>query len=69
MNEDRIVELESRLAWQDDLLEQLNQTVAQQEKRISELERMLELVSERYRALNETVETLTPPEDGAPPHY
>lgn len=69
MSEDRIVELESRLAWQDDLLEQLNQTVARQEKRISELERYLELVSERYRTLSETVEALTPPEDSAPPHY
>lgn len=69
MSEDRIIELESRLAWQDDLLEQLNQTVARQEKRISELERYLELVSERYRTLSETVEALTPPEDSAPPHY
>jgi SlyX protein len=69
MSEDRIVELESRLAWQDDLLDQLNRTVTRQEQRISELERYLELVSERYRALSETVDALTPPEDSAPPHY
>jgi SlyX protein len=69
MSEDRIVELESRLAWQDDLLDQLNRTVTRQEQRISELERYLELVSERYRALSETVEALNPPEDSTPPHY
>ncbi len=69
MSEDRMIELESRLAWQDDLLDQLNQTVARQEQRISELEKYLELLSERYRGLSETVESLTPPEDSAPPHY
>jgi SlyX protein len=68
-DEDRLIDLETRLAYQDDLLEQLNQTVARQDQRIAELERYLELVSERYRALREQMDRLDPHEDAAPPHY
>lgn len=69
MNEDRLIDLETRLVYQDDLLEQLNQTVARQDRRIAELERYLELVSERYRALREQLDHLDSHEDTPPPHY
>lgn len=65
----RIDDLETRLAWQDDLLDSLNETVAAQQKRIAELERHLELLGSRYRDLRETLEHLDPPEDAPPPHY
>lgn len=69
MEQDRIAELETRLAWQDDLLDRLNDTVAKQDQRIADLERYLELLSERYRTLAEQMEALDPSADSAPPHY
>ena len=38
MNEDRIVDIEIKIARQEDLLDSLNQLVYQQQKKIDELE-------------------------------
>lgn len=69
MNEDRINELEVRLAHQDDLLEKLNQVVADQQQRIMDLEKLVELLTGRYRDIAESVDRLTPHQDAPPPHY
>lgn len=64
----RIAELESRLAFQDDTVDQLNTVVAEQDQRIARLELLL-------RRTREQVEMLLPMMGGAPgdepppPHY
>lgn len=64
----RIADLESRLAFQDDTIDQLNQVVAGQDKRIERLETLL-------RRTREQVEMLVPlmgapgGEEPPPPHY
>ncbi|TXH14419.1 MAG: SlyX family protein, partial [Gammaproteobacteria bacterium] len=48
---ERIVELEMRLAFQDDTVQQLNGVAVEQSQRIEQLERRLEQVLADLRAL------------------
>ncbi len=59
--ESRFTELEIRQALQDDLLDELNRTVANQQKQISELQQEL-------RALCQYIQTMEPAGRGAPAH-
>lgn len=65
--EARITELEIKLSYSEDLLEQLNLTVFRQQQRIDSLEQAL-------RELRHLVQTAIPQEqrslrDEIPPHY
>lgn len=65
--EDRITELEVKLAFAEDLLETLNTTVYRQQERIDQLERVV-------RELRQLVLQAIPTEqrslrDEIPPHY
>jgi SlyX protein len=63
-----LIDLQTRVAFQDDTLDQLNRTVAEQQRQI---DRLLQLTDE----LRSQVKSLTPsnvasPEDETPPpHY
>lgn len=67
MNEDRLTELESKLAFAEDLLETLNQTVVRQQDQIDSLQQQLRLLNERLKHAQPD-ETRTP-RDEIPPHY
>jgi len=69
-DEIRIDELESRMAFQDDLIENLNQVVARQDREILQLQRQLEELQARFRELDES-EAPAGPAAGfeIPPHY
>jgi SlyX protein len=66
--DERIIDLEIRLARQDDLLDALNQTVYRQQEKIDRLET---LCAELARRLKDLAAGATPPEtvDEKPPHY
>ena len=69
----RLEALESRIAYQEHWLDTLDAAVAGQEQRLSQLERLNALMTERLRdqqrALQEN-DTVTPgPGDEVPPHY
>ena len=68
MNDDRIIELEIKAAYQEDLLQELNKIVGQQQLQIDRLEATCRLLNERIKSLSI--------EDGSgenidevPPHY
>ena len=67
-DEDRIIELETKLAYHEDIIQALNDTVVQQQKKLSSLE-------ERYQTLVARLVSIEPPavfeDDGieVPPHY
>ena len=68
MSEERFEKLEVRLAYQDQLLSELNDVVTRQQGMITELERRYELLVERFRALRD--ERTGADEDfEVPPHY
>jgi SlyX protein len=66
----RMDELESRLAFQDDLIENLNQVVSRQDKEIIELKlRLIELVRQ-VKDLEHSSATSGPASEfETPPHY
>jgi SlyX protein len=67
MNENRLVELEIKVAYQDDLLQELNKIVAQQQQHLSLLENTCQLLYERINSVqHEKRDALI---DSPPPHY
>jgi len=68
MNEERIIELEIKAAYQEDLLQVLNKIVAGQQQQIDRLEATCRMLNERIKSLSvegaggESIEEL-------PPHY
>ena len=63
---DRIDALESRLTYQDETIEQLNQTITAQWKQIDALTRQLTALSER---LQEAEANAPATANERPPHY
>ncbi len=68
MSEQRIIELEIKAAYQDELLETLNSIVARQQKQIDKLEETCKLLHDKIAALALAVPAKNPLEE-LPPHY
>jgi len=68
MNDERIIELEIKAAYQEDLLQELNKIVSTQQQQIDRLEATCRMLNERIKSLS--VES-GPREnvDEVPPHY
>lgn len=68
MHKDRIIELEIKVAYQEDLIQELNKIVSQHQQQISRLESTCKLLNERIKSLLNVVnaeENI----DQMPPHY
>jgi len=70
----RIETLETRLAFQEDWLDTLDQSLAQQAQRLDKLERISDLMRQRLREQQQDQPTdnetaASRPEDEIPPHY
>jgi SlyX protein len=68
MSEERFVDLESRLAHQDQLLHELNDVVTGQQARLMQLEELCRSLIDRVRSIGEGGES-GDPADERPPHY
>lgn len=72
MPEDRIDELEIKLAFQDDTIEALNNVITEQDKRIQLLEeavrRLYQEIKEKDESHNSGIEDFDPARE-IPPHY
>lgn len=70
MNElDRIIELESRVAFQEETLDQLNQVISQQELEMETLRRMLKHLSQQVKTLVQDNPYSPADQEPPPPHY
>jgi SlyX protein len=65
-NEDRFVDIEIKLAHQEDMVESLNEVVIQQSRRIDQLEAMVSQLAEHIR---NNAQSGTTPVNEPPPHY
>lgn len=66
--EERIIALESRNLFQDDVIEQLSEELAVHQAQIAELKEQIQLVANRLKdagSLSSNKEEIEPP----PPHY
>ncbi len=68
MNEERLIDIESKLTFQEDLVEELNKTVYQQQLKIERLEAICEALAQQVRALNEAWNDRASVNE-RPPHY
>ncbi len=68
MSEQRFEDLEIRLAYQDQMLTELNDVVTNQQARIMQLEQRVEALVGRLQSLGESAEAV-PAADERPPHY
>ena len=70
MNEDRLIDIESKLAHQEQLLDELNVVVTDQQSRIDQLTERCDSLLARIRALGEGGGAEAgSPDDERPPHY
>jgi len=67
MNE-RIIELEIKAAYQEDLLQELNHIVSGQQQQITRLEATCKLLNDRIKSLSAESSDATAA-DEVPPHY
>jgi len=68
MNEDRLIDIETKLALQEDLVEELNRSVYRQQQKIEELEMLLMGLGKRFKELSETSQDRAAANE-RPPHY
>ena len=67
MSNDHLVAIETKLSYQEDLLDQLNSIIIRQQKEIDSLKRELLLLQEKITTINESTENTDM--DERPPHY
>ena len=69
MNENRLIELEIKTAYQEDLLQTLNTIVGQQQLQISRLEATCKMLNERIKSLSTEGSGGGENVEQVPPHY
>lgn len=69
MNEQRLVNIESKLTFQEDQIDELNKTVYQQQLKIERLEAICEALAGQVRSLAEAGGDGKGPANERPPHY
>ena len=68
MSDERFIDLESRLAHQDHLLNELNDVVTAQQEKILQLDELLRTLTARVRAIGDGA-AAGDAADERPPHY
>ncbi|MCU5780895.1 hypothetical protein MA04_00195 [Alcanivorax balearicus MACL04] len=68
MSDDRFLDIETKLAYQEDLVNELNRIVSGQQRSLDELEKVCQRLVERVVELNEEIAALRI-QDAPPPHY
>ncbi len=69
MNPDHQIEIETKLSFQEDAIQALNDVVCRQQRQIEQLEAAMKLLIDRYRQFSETQPPGNGPADEKPPHY
>ncbi|MCZ6565839.1 MAG: SlyX family protein [Gammaproteobacteria bacterium] len=68
MSEDRIIELESKVAYQEDLLQELNTIVIDQQSQLDKLSMLCQALNDRLKDAMRSLPDSSH-EDERPPHY
>ncbi len=66
MNDDKLVDIESKLAHQEHMLAALNDALSSQQAQITDLESLVRTLIERVSGISESA---TGASDEKPPHY
>lgn len=66
--EQRIIELETKISYQDHLIQELNEVVFSQQRQIDALEKGLKHIREHLKGSHAS-DIARPEEEAPPPHY
>jgi SlyX protein len=69
MSEERLIDIETRIAFQEDMIEELNKTIYQQQKKLERLEATCEALARHISSLAESMSEISPGGSERPPHY
>ncbi len=67
--EERFADIEARLAWQEDLLDTLNATVARQQGQIDRMDKICLALIERLAEVRSLLDERQPADAQKPPHF
>lgn len=68
-NAEAIIELQTKLSFQEDLLEKLNQVIIDQQGQITKLERVVEAVIGQMNTMQTSMQQGNAQQHEIPPHY
>jgi len=68
MIEERLINIETKITYQEDLIEELNKTVYLQQQKLDRLEAICEALARQMRSLTEAGNEGMPANE-RPPHY
>lgn len=69
MSEERLEKIETKIAFQEDLVEELNKTIYQQQKKLEQLEATCKALANYITSLAESVNENKSVASERPPHY
>ncbi|MBK9162304.1 MAG: SlyX family protein [Nitrosomonadales bacterium] len=69
MNEERLIDIETKLAFQEDQIDELNKTVYQQQQKLDQLTEVCKALAGQVRVLAEAGNDGKSPANERPPHY
>ncbi len=69
MIEDRLIDIETKLAYQEDTIQALNEIVSSQQGQLNRLQKSCELLIERMQDFRGQIGDPIDPADEQPPHY
>ena len=68
MSEKRLINIECKLTHQDQMMHELNNIIIEQQKKLTELQKLYEVLASQFHFFQKTTETDISHED-LPPHY
>lgn len=69
MTEERLENIETKISFQEDLLEELNKTVYQQQLKIERLEGLCQSLAQHIQSISAAKNEGESPANERPPHY
>jgi len=69
MSEKRMVEIETKIAFQEQTIEDLNHVLYEQQQEIERLSSICEILMKRVKGLSEFTPGINAPVNEKPPHY
>jgi SlyX protein len=69
MSEERLVEIETKIAFQEQVIQDLNDVLCEQQQEIERLGTNYEILVKRVKELSEFTPGIDAPANNKPPHY
>ncbi|HUW25193.1 MAG TPA: SlyX family protein [Gallionella sp.] len=69
MSEERLVNIETKIAYQEDMIEELNKTIYQQQQKLERLEAICKALAGHLSSLAESMNEDKSVVNEKPPHY